>query len=92
MARKKIDTGLRTKRSIIFYKKGEKIENLYQILGEVERKIQELSQIYAELPDSRHRGIGGKMKPTLKQKLIQEQIERAEAMAERLMKLIEKER
>ena len=80
----------KTKRSVIVHKKEERIENLYQALGEVERTIQELSRIYIELPESGHRGVGGEMKPTGKQKMIQKQLEQAQARADRLIKLIEK--
>ena len=89
--RVKVEPRPKTKRSVIVHKKEERIENLYQVLGEVERTIQELSRIYAELPESKHRGIGGQMKPTEKQRMIRQQIERAQSRAERCIRLIEKE-
>lgn len=81
----------KTKRSVIVHETKKKTEDLYQVLGEVERTIQELSRIYTELPESKHRGVGGQMKPTEKQKMIQKQIDQAQARAERLIRLIEKE-
>lgn len=88
--KQKKEEPLKTKRSVIVHKKEENIQDLYQVLGELERTIQELSRIYSELPDSRHRGVGGRMKPTLKQEQIARQIEQAQARADRIMKLIEK--
>lgn len=67
-------------------------EGLYQTVGETERTIRELSKIYADLPDSNHFGAGGTMKPTEKQVLIKKQIDKANENAERLLKLIEKDK
>lgn len=80
----------RTKRAVIVYKKDQKIDNLYHILGELEEAIRELCVIYAELPDSKHRGVGGRMKPTPRQVQIERQIEQTQARAVRIMKLIER--
>lgn len=72
--------------------KSEKIQkdNLCQILGEIERTIQELSRQYADLSDSNHFGIGGIMKPTVKQDVIKQQLDEANKRADRLLKAIEK--
>lgn len=72
-------------------KSDKPVENLYQSLAETERSIAELSRIYAELPDSNHFGIGGKMAPTLKQEVISEQLRQAQTRAQELLKLIKKE-
>lgn len=88
--KKKKEVPSRTKRSVVVHKKKEEIENLYQILRQLGRNIQELSRSYSELPDSKHRGVGDWMKPTLKQEQITKQIRQAQARAERLIKLIEK--
>ena len=47
--------------------------------------------MYAELPDSNHRDVGGRMKPTTKQMEIAKQIKRAQARADKLMRIIEKQ-
>ena len=58
----------------------------------IENNIQELSRMYAELPDSNHRDVAGRMKPTQKQIEISRQIKSAQARADRLMRIIEKQR
>lgn len=88
--KEKKESTAKAKRSEIVYKKQERIENLYHALGEAERTIQELSRIYTELPESGHRGVGGEMKPTEKQKMIRSQIGRAQGRADRLIELIER--
>lgn len=65
------------------------IKNLYQLFGETQRTIEELTGIYSELPDSRHYGVGGRMLPTLKQTVISEQLEKAQSRRERLTRIIE---
>lgn len=77
-----------TKRSVILHKKQERLENLFLVLGEVERTIQELSRLYIEVPESKHRGVGGRLKPTDKQRLIAVQLEHAQKRADKLIKLI----
>lgn len=78
------------KRSVIVHETKKKTEDFYQVLGEVERTIQELSRIYTELPESKRRGVGGKMKPTHKQEMINQQLEYARKRAERIIRMIER--
>ena len=80
-----------TKRSVVVHKKDIDVNNIYQMLNVVENNIQELTRMYSELPDSNHRDVGGRMKPTTKQMEIAKQIKRAQARAERLMQIIEKQ-
>ena len=84
-------SGTRTKRSVIVHKKDEKAENLYHIIGQLQEQIAELTRIYGELPDSKHKGVGGMMKPTLKQKMVAEQIKSAEERLNRMTRLLEKQ-
>lgn len=79
----------RTKRSYIIHRTEKPAEDLYQLLAETEKSIADLSTTYAELPDSNHMGVGGKMIPTLKQEQIAKQLEQMQTRAERLTKLIE---
>ncbi len=88
--RKKEEEMAKRKESLIVHKTLKKTEDFYQVLGEVERTIQELSRIYTELPESKHRGVGGKMKPTNKQEMINQQLEYARKRAERIIRLIER--
>jgi len=88
--RKKEDVMPKSKRSVILHKKEAPVENLYEMLGEVERTIRELSRMYIEVPESRHSGVGGRMKPTEKQEMIKEQIDKAQKRADRLISLIDK--
>lgn len=88
--KKTIKTPPKSKRSVIVHKSTKSTDNLFQILGNIENSIEELSRIYSELPDSKHYGIGGVLKPTLKQKVIEEQLRKAHARAQRIMTLIEK--
>lgn len=80
---------VKTKRSVVVHKKDEKIDSLYQLLGQLESNIEELTRMYTEAPESKHYGVGGKMKPTHKQEILAEQIKRAQRRADRLMKMIE---
>jgi len=80
-----------TKRSIVVHKKDIDVNNIYQLLNVIEGNIQELNRMYAELPDSNHRDVRGRMKPTTKQIEIAKQIKIAQARADRLMKIIEKQ-
>lgn len=84
-------TGVTTKRSVVVHKKDEKAENLYHIIGQLQEQITELTRMYGELPDSKHKGVGGMMKPTLKQKVIAEQLKRAEGRLDRMTRLLEKQ-
>ena len=83
-------TSVKTKRSVVIHKKDDRAENLYQLIGQVQENVSELIRMYGELPDSRHKSVGGRMKPTLKQEVIAEQIKLAEARLNRLMRLLEK--
>lgn len=80
----------KTKRSVIVHKSEKAVENLYQMLGQIENTIEELARLYTELPDSKHYGVGGKMKPSLKQEIIAEQLRHAQIRAARILRLIEK--
>lgn len=79
-----------TKRSQIVYKKDEPVESLYDLLAETEKSIQELTRTLAELPTSRHIGVGGKLKLTEKEKIVKGELAAARARADRLLRLIEK--
>lgn len=79
-----------TKRSQITYKKDEPITSLYAALGEAEKTIQELTRTLAELPGSRHFGVGGIQKLTEKEKILKAELAAARARAERLLKIIER--
>ncbi|MDP8263038.1 MAG: hypothetical protein P9M13_07025 [Candidatus Ancaeobacter aquaticus] len=81
----------KTKRTVIVHKKDIKVDNIFQLLSVVENNIQELNRMYAELPGSNHRDVGGRMKPTTKQIEIAKQIKSAQARADRLMRIIEKQ-
>lgn len=65
------------------------VEDIYQLLAETQKTIEELTRIYGELPDSERYGVGGTMRPTLKQQVISEQLFQAETRAKRIEKLIE---
>lgn len=86
---KKNDT--KTKTSIVVHKKSEKADNLYQIIGQLQDQISELTRQYGEVPDSKHYGVGGQMKPTLKQQMLADQIKKAEARLDRMTRLLEKQ-
>ena len=79
-----------SKRSVIVHKKEGKIENIFQLLGEVERSILEFSRIFVEAPDSKHKTASGKMKLTEKQELILKQIKQANKMSGSLIQIIER--
>ena len=81
----------KTKRSVVVHKKDINVDNIYQMLNVVENNIQELTRMFSELPGSNHRDVGGRMKPTTKQIEIAKQIKRAQARADRLMQIIEKQ-
>ena len=78
-----------TKRSEITYKKDIPVTNLYALLAETEKTIQELSRTLAELPASRRVSVGGTMKLTEKENLIIQELAAARVRAERLLKIIE---
>lgn len=82
---------VKTKRSIVIHKKDEKAENLYHIIGQLQEQLTEMTRMYGELPDSKHKGVSGMMKPTLKQKMLGEQIKRAEERLDRMTRLLEKQ-
>ncbi len=88
--KKKKTSAEKSRRSVIVHKSQKPAADLYQMLAQVEDTIAELSRIYADLPDSRHYGVGGRMKPSLKQEMIAEQIRHAHLRAARLIKLMEK--
>ena len=90
MASKKKEA-TRTKRSVVIHKKDVNVDNIYQMLNVVENNIQELTRMFSELPDSNHRDVGGRMKLTTKQMEISKQIKSAQARADRLMRIIEKQ-
>jgi len=90
MATKKTQTPT-TKRSVVVHKKDISVDNIYQMLNVVENNIQELTRMFSELPDSNHRDVGGRMKLTTKQMEISKQIKSAQARADRLMRIIEKQ-
>jgi len=77
------------KKSTATAKKDVKAENIYQAYAEAERTIQELSRLYVEAEDSRHYGLGGTMKPTEKQMMLNKQLEEANKRANELMKKME---
>lgn len=77
------------KKSSTLDKPRKPVEDIYQLLAEVQKTIEGLTLIYGELPDSKHYGVGGTMKPTLKQQVISEQLLQAEARDRRIEKLIE---
>jgi len=81
----------KTKRTVVVHKKDINVDNIFQLLSVIENNIQELTRIYSELPDSNHRDVGGRMKPTTKQMEIAKQIKRAQARADKLMRIIEKQ-
>ncbi len=85
------DSLTETKRSQITYKKDEPVTTLYAALGEAEKTIQELTRTLAELPGSRHFGVGGKQKLTEKEKILRAELAAARARTERLLKIIERQ-
>ncbi len=78
-----------TKRSEITYKKDIPVTNLYALLAETEKTIQELSRTLAELPASRRLSVGGTMKLTEKETMIIQELAAARARADRLLRIIE---
>ena len=84
-------SGVQTKRSVVVHKKDNRVENLYQLIAQVEEHVAELTRMYSELPDSKHKSVGGMMKPTLKQEIIAEQIKKAEVRLNKLIRLLEQE-
>ena len=85
------DKGVQTKRSVVVHKKDEKVTNLYQLIAQQQEYLTELTRMYGELPSSKHKGVRGTMKPTLKQENVAKQIEKAEKRLDTLMKMLEKE-
>ena len=83
------ETAPKTKRSVIVHKTEKPVENLFNLLGQIHTNIEELSRVYAELPSSRHRGVGGKMKQTVKQEFLTEQINLARERADKIVSILE---
>ena len=79
----------KTKRTQIVHKKDMDVKNLYQLMAETEKTIQELTRTLAELPSSRHRSVGGKTKLTAKEQLVVRELSHARTRAQRILKLIE---
>jgi hypothetical protein len=86
----KTDSIPETKRSQITYKKDEPVTSPYAAFGEAEKTIQELTRMLAELPGSRHFGVGGKQKLTEKEKMLKAELAAARVRVERLLKIIER--
>lgn len=80
-----------TKRSVVVHKKDEKVQDIYQLIAQQQEYITELTRQFGELPDSKHKGLRGTQKPTLKQETVAKQLEKAEARLDTLMKILEKE-
>ena len=64
-------------------------ENLYQVLAEIERTIQQLSSVYATTESSQHIGAGGQLKLTPQQETIKQQLADAQARYDRILKILE---
>lgn len=79
-----------SKTSTIVHKTKKPATDLYQVLGKIEETVQELTRLFAEADDSKHRGAQGMLKLTQKQQLIIKQLELAQNRAESVVKLIEK--
>ncbi|MBN2144871.1 MAG: hypothetical protein JW774_09635 [Candidatus Aureabacteria bacterium] len=83
-------TTTQNKRSVIIHKTEKPIENLSGELAKIEETIQELCDMLAQIPESRHYGVGGKPNPTDKQKQVLKQLEstgkRSDQIIRRLIK------
>lgn len=79
-------TTTQNKRSVIIHKTEKPIENLSGELAKIEETIQELCGMMAQLPESRHIGVGGKPVPTDKQKQVMKQLGSAGKRADKIIR------
>lgn len=78
-------------RSVIVHKSVKPTKDLHEVLGETERTIQELARIFAELPEGKVRGVGGRRILTTKEKLLLNEIGKAQKRADSILEIIKKQ-
>jgi hypothetical protein len=64
------------------------VENLYGLLGEAERTIRELTVLLAEEETSRHIGVSGMERLTVRQLEIKKQLEAAQRRYDDLLNML----
>ena len=77
-----------TKKSVIEYRSSKDITTLFGALGEVERSIADMTQVFAALPTSGHMDVGGKEILTIQQKEVLAIIAQSQRRADEIVNLI----
>lgn len=77
-------------RSTVVHKSSKPSENLYQVLSATEGTIQEITRLLSETGDSRHKGVRGLPKLTLKQQILQKQLDHANKRYNEILRLIDR--
>ncbi len=77
-----------TKKSVIEYRSDKDITSLFGALAETERSISDMTRVFAELPASNQRGVGGEEKLTTRQQEVLNIIAQSQHRADQIVSLI----